>query len=98
MPKEPSFNGTESFSLTGQTSLLIINSSLDYELVKRYTVVMRIVDIASNPPVTGTIVARVCIGLLENNSFDFSRITRDVEHPYVFLPSRASKIALMDRD
>ena len=56
---ELNVSGVESFTVSTETALLIVNSSLDYEVEDFYVLILQVVDTAASPPQTGTIVIRV---------------------------------------
>ena len=56
---EPYTEGSELFTITDNTGLLTLATSLDYEVIDRYVIIMEVVDSGISPAITGQIVVRV---------------------------------------
>ena len=56
---EPNVTGVENFAISTPVALMTLASTLDYEVAKRYVIVLQVVDSAATPPATGQVVVRV---------------------------------------
>ena len=56
---EPNVTGTEDFAITTPVALMTLATTLDFEVAKRYVIVLQVVDSAAVPPATGQVVITV---------------------------------------